>query len=380
LGEHPLAFELMQFNPAYLIMELPRRAILDNAAPTGREWLTLAVWGIVALIVGFRFFLGRENEYGHGWGRGLHHRRASAKETYVAPATAAGNISEGTVTVNVEHVHVRYRVYEDVKQTLRAIVASAGRRRRFREIHAISDVSLKAHAGEVVGVIGPNGSGKTTLMQGIAGLLPVNEGAVYARVTPMMLGVGAVLNRSLSGRRNILLGGLALGLTKQQVLSREQEIIDFSGIGDAIDRPMKTYSSGMSARLQFAISAAVRPEILIIDEALSVGDREFRQKSSKRIEELRQTAGTVFLVTHSMGTIRESCTRVIWLKNGKIEMDGDPEEVIAAYEGSSVRKEQRLKRTKRKAERALKQLAELDEEEVAAVVDSTGADPDSRSA
>jgi teichoic acid transport system ATP-binding protein len=282
--------------------------------------------------------------------------------------------------VQAEHVKVRYRVYEDVKQTLRAVVASAGRRRRFREIHAISDVSFTAHAGEVVGVIGPNGSGKTTLMQAIAGLLPVNEGAVYARATPMMLGVGAVLNKTLSGRRNILLGGLALGLTKQQILDREQEIIEFSGIGHAIDRPMKTYSSGMSARLQFAISAAVRPEILIIDEALAVGDRDFKEKSRERIEELRQTAGTVFLVTHSMEAIRQSCTRVLWLKDGMLEMDGDPEEVIAAYEGTDIRKEQRLKRTKRKAERALQQLAELDEEEVAAVVESKGADPDSRSA
>jgi teichoic acid transport system ATP-binding protein len=283
------------------------------------------------------------------------------------------------VMIRAEHIHVRYRVYEDVKQTLRSLVASAGRRRRFREIEAVTDVSFQAHAGEVIGVIGANGSGKTTLMQAVAGLLPVNEGAVYARAMPMMLGVGAVLNKTLSGRRNILLGGLALGLTKQQVLEREKEIIDFAGIGHAIDRPMKTYSSGMAARLQFAISAAVKPEILIIDEALAVGDRDFKAKSRKRIEELRQTAGTVFIVSHAMQEIRQSCTRVLWLSDGRLQKDGSPDEVIAAYNGTDTRREERLQRTKRKAERALKKLAELDKEEAAGTSVDPG-DSDSRSA
>jgi teichoic acid transport system ATP-binding protein len=294
-----------------------------------------------------------------------------ADTTYVVPTSGARNITEGMVMIQVEHVHVRYRVYEDVKQTMRALVASAGRRRRFREVHAVTDVSFTAYAGEVVGVIGSNGSGKTTLMRAIAGLLPVNEGAVYARATPMLLGVGAVLNKTLSGRRNILLGGLALGLSKQQVLEREQEIIDFAGIGDAIDRPMKTYSSGMSARLQFAISAAVRPEILLIDEALAVGDKDFKRKSKKRIEELRQSAGTVFLVSHSMQQIRQTCTRALWLKNGRIQKDGAPDEVIAAYNGSDRRRKERRQRKKRKAERALQQLAELDEVDDAAIAEET---------
>jgi teichoic acid transport system ATP-binding protein len=294
-----------------------------------------------------------------------------ADTTYVVPTSGARNITEGMVMIQVEHVHVRYRVYEDVKQTMRALVASAGRRRRFREVHAVTDVSFTAYAGEVVGVIGSNGSGKTTLMRAIAGLLPVNEGAVYARATPMLLGVGAVLNKTLSGRRNILLGGLALGLSKQQVLEREQEIIDFAGIGDAIDRPMKTYSSGMSARLQFAISAAVRPEILLIDEALAVGDKDFKKKSKKRIEELRQSAGTVFLVSHSMQQIRQTCTRALWLKNGRIQKDGAPDEVIAAYNGSDRRRKERRQRKKRKAERALQQLAELDEVDDAAIAEET---------
>ena len=304
----------------------------------------------------------------------------AADTTYVAPAVGEHKLSPGMVTVLADHVHVRYRVYQDVKHTLRSLVAAAGRRRRFREIHAVNDISFEAHAGEVIGVIGPNGSGKSTLMKAVAGLLPANEGAIYARATPMLLGVGAVLNKSLSGRRNILLGGLALGLTKRQVMEREKEIIKFAGIGEAIDRPMKTYSSGMSARLQFAISAAVKPEILIIDEALAVGDRDFRRKSRQRIEELRESAGTVFLVTHSMQDVRRSCTRALWLHEGTLEMDGAPDEVIAAYEDSDMRREKRIQRTKRRAERALQQLAELDEEQAAEVAESTAGETDSRSA
>lgn len=303
-----------------------------------------------------------------------------ADTTYVAPATGAGGINEGMVTIRAENVHVRYRVYTDVKQTLRSLVASAGRRRRFREVHAITDVSFSAYAGEVIGVIGANGSGKTTLMRAIAGLLPVNEGAVYARATPMLLGVGAVLNKALSGRRNIMLGGLALGMSKQQILERETEIIKFAGIGEAIDWPMKTYSSGMSARLQFAVSAAVRPEILIIDEALAVGDRDFKRKSRQRMEELRQTAGTVFLVSHSMQDIRKSCTRALWLHEGRLMKDGPPEEVIAAYENTDTRKEEKLEKTKRKARRFMKKLAEMDEAEAAAIAeDPIGVDKDSQS-
>lgn len=307
---------------------------------------------------------------------------AEADSTYVPPATGARGITPGLDMVRADHIHVRYRLYQDVNQTLGGFVASGGRRRRHRQVHAIKDVSFTAYAGEVIGVIGANGSGKTTLMRAIAGLLPVNEGAVYARATPMLLGVGAVLNKSLSGRRNIVLGGLALGLTRKEILEREQEIIEFADIGEAIDWPMKAYSSGMSARLQFAISAAVRPEILIIDEALSVGDRDFKRKSARRIEQLRGTAGTVFLVSHAMQQIRQSCTRALWLHKGKLMADGATEEVIDAYESASSRREDRIKRTKRKAKRVLKRLADLDEAEAAAVsTDVVGdPDPDSQSA
>lgn len=302
-------------------------------------------------------------------------RDADAREsTYVPPPTSdlKDSVSEGLVMIKAENVHVRYRVYMDVRRTLKSIIAHAGRGRAYREIKAIRGVSFEARAGEAIGIIGANGSGKSTLMRAVAGLLPVNEGAVYARATPMLLGVGAVLNKTLSGRKNILLGGLALGLTKAEVMEREDEIIDFAGIGDAIDLPMKTYSSGMSARLQFAISAAVRPEILIIDEALSVGDKDFREKSNKKIAELRDAAGTVFLVTHSMNSVRQTCNRCMWLHQGKVMEDGDPEEVIDAYVSSDFRnrpldpkriekRKVRAMRQKLKAERMLERLSEQEE-------------------
>jgi teichoic acid transport system ATP-binding protein len=297
-----------------------------------------------------------------------------AATTHVAPPVSQIGVRKGVVMIRAEDVHVRYRVYQDVNQSLRAFIATGGRGRRFVSTHAIRGITFDAHAGESIGVIGANGSGKTTLMRAISGLLPVNEGAVYARATPMLLGVGAVLNKSLSGRRNILLGGLALGLTKEEVLEREAEVIEFAGIGDAIDLPMKTYSSGMSARLQFAISAAVKPEILIIDEALSVGDKDFKARSQQKIAELHESAGVVFLVSHGMGSIRRNCNRVLWLHQGKLMMDGDPEEVIEAYMSSDIktkanepdRVEKRKRKLLKQKSRAERKLRKLESQQAAA--------------
>ena len=272
------------------------------------------------------------------------------ESTYLPAAAAVDHATLGAVTIRAENLHVRYRAYEDVSRSLRKLLATGGRGRKNRHVHALKGVSFEAHAGEIIGVIGANGSGKSTLMRAISGLLPVTEGAVYASSTPMLLGVGAVLNKALSGRRNIMLGGLALGMTKGQVAEREEEIIDFAEIGEAIDRPMSTYSSGMKARLQFAISAAVEPEILIIDEALSVGDRQFKKKSQRRIEELRQGAGTVFIVSHGMKSVKKTCTRVLWIDDGVLREDGEPEAVVKKYLRSGADEDER-KRRKRKRRR-----------------------------
>jgi teichoic acid transport system ATP-binding protein len=250
----------------------------------------------------------------------------------------AGRVEEpvqpGDLTLVVEDVHVTYRVYEDRRPTLRQFVVRGFRGRPYREIHAVRGVTFTARAGESIGVIGRNGSGKSTLLRAIAGLLPVNTGAVYARGEPALLGVGAALQPLLSGRRNIILGGLALGLTRGEIEARADEIIDFAGLRGAIDLPLKTYSSGMRARLHFALASAVVPDVLLIDEALAVGDRDFQKRSKERIGELTAQAGAVFFVSHSMKAVTDICERALWLQDGRIVADGPAAEVVKKYERS----------------------------------------------
>jgi teichoic acid transport system ATP-binding protein len=234
-------------------------------------------------------------------------------------------------TVVTDGLHVRYRVYEDRRPRLREIVANRLKRPAYREIHAVRGVDLVARRGEAIGLIGRNGSGKSTLLAAVAGLLPATEGAVYASAQPALLGVSAALQPNASGRRNIILGGLALGLSREQVLDRVDDVIAFTGLADSIDLPIRTYSSGMRARLHFAIATSVEPEILLIDEALSVGDESFRRRSNRRIKELREKAGTVFLVSHSMESVREMSGRCLWLEAGQLRADGEPADVIAEY-------------------------------------------------
>ena len=234
--------------------------------------------------------------------------------------------------VVVDDVHVEYKVLATGKK---AGVAEARklfeRSRKLRTVHALKGVSLTAYANDSIGVIGTNGSGKSTLMRAIVGLTPTSQGAIYASARPSMLGVGAALLKDLSGERNVMLGGLALGFTGEEMEEKYDEIVDFAGLREFIQYPMRTYSSGMTARLKFAIATARAHEILIVDEALAVGDRKFRTRSEARIREIRDNAGTVFLVSHSMQSIRDTCNRVIWLDKGVLKLDGDPEEVIAAY-------------------------------------------------
>ena len=238
------------------------------------------------------------------------------------------------VNVLLDDVHVTYRVYEDRSPTIREVVR--GHRRKAREIHAVRGVSLVARRGESVGIVGRNGSGKSTLLQALAGLLPVDQGEVFARSQPTLLGVGSALQNNLSGRRNIVLGCLALGLPSSEIDDRVQDVIDFADIEEFIDLPMSAYSSGMRARLLFAIATAVVPDILVIDEALAVGDEAFRLKSKERIAGLRAEAGTVFLVSHALDTIAESCSRVIWMERGRTIADGDPDDIVERYRASQA--------------------------------------------
>ena len=235
-----------------------------------------------------------------------------------------------SVTVRVRDLHVSYEAVTDQGAGVKGLLSR--RDRKFRRIHAVRGVTFDLHAGESLGIIGSNGSGKSTLLAALTGLLPIESGEVSVRSRPTLLGVGAVMRPSLSGRRNIAIGGLAIGLSLAEVRAQMDSIIDFAGLRDSIDLPMRTYSSGMRARLMFAIATSSIPEILLIDEALAVGDAEFAQRSQRRIDAIRARAGSVVLVSHNHGEIRSSCDRVLWLEQGSLIQAGDPDDVIGAYE------------------------------------------------
>jgi teichoic acid transport system ATP-binding protein len=243
----------------------------------------------------------------------------------------------GGPSLVVDDVHITYRVFGGRKL---GTSAKSGRRRfgRGREhvgsvqrVEAVKGVSFVAHHGESIGIVGVNGSGKSTLLRAVAGLMPPTSGSVYVSGDPSLLGVNAVLLGDLTGERNIMIGGLALGLSKQEVEAKMDEIVDFAEIGDFVYLPMSAYSSGMAARLRFAISSASVPDILMIDEALATGDAAFREKSKARIDEVREQAGTVFLVSHSLATIQSICSRVLWIHQGRLVADGPVDEVSEQY-------------------------------------------------
>ena len=241
-------------------------------------------------------------------------------------------------TVVVEDLHIVYKVAAGRGGNAPASLMRLVRRQPrqgVREVHAVRGVSFTAHRGEAIGVIGRNGSGKSTLLRAVAGLLPAASGAVFTDGQPSLLGVNAALMNDLSGDRNISLGCLAMGMTPQQTADAYDRIVEFAGVEEKfLDLPMSTYSSGMAARLRFAIASAKAHDVLLVDEALATGDAEFRRRSERRIREIREEASTVFLVSHHLAVVRETCARSIWLDQGRIKMDGPTAEVADAYEAA----------------------------------------------
>jgi ABC-type polysaccharide/polyol phosphate transport system ATPase subunit len=241
--------------------------------------------------------------------------------------------SEHSLAVSVKDLGLTYTTSIDKKPTLKARLKSLGRGKKFtRTVRALSDVSIDVHYGTVLGIIGSNGAGKSSLMRVISGIVPPTQGRVevFGSVSTLLaLGVG--FNPAMTGRDNVYLGGLAAGMTRDEIDSNFQAIAEFSELGEAIDAPMRTYSSGMYARLAFSVAAVVEPDILIIDEALSTGDAKFKEKSLNRIKELRTADRALILVSHALATIEDICNEVIWLNNGKLMARGKPTEVITAY-------------------------------------------------
>jgi teichoic acid transport system ATP-binding protein len=269
-----------------------------------------------------------------------------------SPAPGAGTpgpvaTAEPVPTVIAQDVHIVYRIYgggtpgtSSPAAAFRRVVTRKSAP-TLREVHAVKGVSFVAHRGEAVGLIGSNGSGKSTLLRAVAGLLPTDRGVLYTSGQPSLLGVNAALMNDLSGEKNVMLGCLAMGMSRAEAAEACPKIIEFSGInerGDFASLPMRTYSSGMAARLRFSIAAAKKHEVLLIDEALSTGDARFKRRSEQRVRELRDEAGTVFLVSHSLDSVRDTCARTIWLESGLIRADGPTDEVIKAYESEMSRR------------------------------------------
>jgi ABC-type polysaccharide/polyol phosphate transport system ATPase subunit len=238
------------------------------------------------------------------------------------------------LAVSVQNVGITYTTAIDRRPTLKARLKSfGGGTKQTRVVHALDGVNLDVSYGQVLGVIGTNGAGKSTLMRAISGIIPPTKGRieVYGSVSTLLaLGVG--FNPAMTGRANVQLGGLAAGMTRKEIEDHFEEIAEFAGLGDAIDAPMRTYSSGMYARLAFSVAATVEPDILIVDEALSTGDAAFKEKSFNKIKELRSEDRALILVSHAMATLKDVCNDVAWLHKGKLVKRGEPGAIIDEYQ------------------------------------------------
>jgi ABC-type polysaccharide/polyol phosphate transport system ATPase subunit len=233
--------------------------------------------------------------------------------------------------LEVSHLTKSFRLHHEKTNSLKGLIVARGRN-RFDEFTALDDISFTVGEGEVFGVIGHNGSGKSTLLKCMAGILVPNGGtvAVHRRMSAL-LELGAGFHPELSGRENVFLNAAILGMGRKAIASRFDDIVEFSGLENFIDSPVKTYSSGMYVRLAFAVAINVDPELLIIDEILAVGDVTFQQKCMEKFVDFRNQGRTIILVTHAMNSVRDMCDRAIWLDHGKLVAAGDPSELVDAY-------------------------------------------------
>lgn len=229
-----------------------------------------------------------------------------------------------------------YQLYQHPKDRLKQFLWPHrwwGSRQYYRELRALQDIDLMVMPGEVIGIVGRNGSGKSTLLQLICGTLTPTHGAVQVngRIAAL-LELGAGFNPEFTGRENVLMSAAIMGLSQSEIADRIEDIIDFSGVRDFIDQPVKTYSSGMYVRLAFSVAINVDPDILVIDEALSVGDGAFARKSFARIMQMRDAGKTILFCSHSLFQVESLCARAIWINQGKIVQDGESAQVVSAYQ------------------------------------------------
>ena len=243
-----------------------------------------------------------------------------------------------SIAIRCRGVGKQFYHYEVRTQTLQELFIRWLTRRAVsvrKPLFRLSNFDLTVHRGETVGLIGPNGSGKSTILRLIAGIYPPTEGTVetHGRVAAV-IELGAGINPDLSGADNVELYGLVMGLSRRELRSRYDEIVTFAGIRPFMDMPMKYYSTGMRARLAFAVNICLDPDILLIDEVLAVGDKEFRKSCLDHMARMRQLGRTIVLVAHSLPDVLEMCSRAVWLDRGEIQAQGPAEEVVEAYRAS----------------------------------------------
>jgi ABC-2 type transport system ATP-binding protein len=238
------------------------------------------------------------------------------------------------IAVRVDHVTKSFRMYQERNQTIKAAVMR-GRTSVHEEFLALRDVTFDVPAGSTFGLIGSNGSGKSTLLKCLANIYYPNEGSIthFGRVAAM-LEVGSGFHHELSGRDNIFLNGSILGMTKKEITRKFDEILEFSGVEQFIDQPVKNYSSGMYVRLGFSIAVHVNPDILVVDEVLAVGDAEFQAKCHQKFRDFKKEGRTVILVSHDMPTVKSMCDDVAWLNHGDLVTVGKASSTIKAYTDS----------------------------------------------
>ncbi|HET9058666.1 MAG TPA: ABC transporter ATP-binding protein [Acidimicrobiales bacterium] len=247
----------------------------------------------------------------------------------------------GRPVVVADHVSKKYRLYRERNASIKAAVMRGGRA-KVDVFWALDDVSLEVSEGSTTGLIGANGSGKSTMLKCLAKILRPDKGAVSTTgKMSALLELGAGFHPELTGRENVFLNGAILGLKQKELVARFDDIVDFAGIGQFIDEPVKNYSSGMYVRLGFSVAINVQPDILLVDEVLAVGDEAFQRKCLERFTELKRNGKTVIIVSHSMQSVVNMCDHAIWFQKGHKMADGEPKEVVEAYTGSIVLDEHR---------------------------------------
>lgn len=253
--------------------------------------------------------------------------------------TMSANIqTDDDIAIHLENVNIRYRMLQERTKSFKEYILNwINGKNSYTHFWALRDITLKVKKGESIGIIGDNGAGKSTMLRVIARILipTMGHANICGNVTPI-LELGALFDPELTGRENIYLNGAMFGFSRQTMNGKLDRLLDFAGIGDFINSPLRTYSNGMIARLAFAIATDIDADIVLVDEVLAVGDNNFRQKCITRMETFNKKGTTLVTVSHNLGLIEKLCSRVIWMEHGRIKADGCPEDIIPTYKQSKT--------------------------------------------